>query len=210
MPPRPHLAAFVIALLAMAVSLTAAPKEFFVYFGTYTIAKTESKGIYRSRLDVATGQLSPAELAAPAKDPAFLALHPNGQFLYAIDESADAKRTPGKGLSAYALNTSTGGLTLLAETSTGSSGACHLTVDATGKTLLVANYGGGGVSSVALLPEGRFGSPASVINHTGSSVNQARQKSPHAHAIVVSPESFRPIGSPPEDGPPHPDPKGTP
>lgn len=184
-----RLTATLVALLAVLTPLTAAPKEFFVYFGTYTNAKTESKGIYRSRLDVATGQLSPAALAAPAKDPAFLALHPNGQFLYAIDESADAKRTPDKGLSAYAINPATGALTLLAETSTGSSGACHLTVDATGRALLVANYGGGGVSSVALLPDGRFGSPATVINHTGSSVNQARQKSPHAHAIVVAPDN---------------------
>jgi 6-phosphogluconolactonase len=77
MPLR--LTATLVALLAVLTPLTAAPKEFFVYFGTYTNAKTESKGIYRSRLNVATGQLSPAELAAPAKDPAFLALHPNGQ-----------------------------------------------------------------------------------------------------------------------------------
>ena len=48
----------------MAASLSAAPKEFFVYFGTYTNAKTGSKGIYRARLDVATGKLSAAELAA--------------------------------------------------------------------------------------------------------------------------------------------------
>jgi 6-phosphogluconolactonase len=186
---RLRFAPLAALLLAVITPLTAAPKEFFVYFGTYTDAKTASKGIYRSRLDVATGKLSPAELAAPAKDPAFLALHPNGQLLYAIDESADVKRTPGKGLSAYAINPATGALTFLAETSTGSSGACHLTVDATGRALLVANYGGGGVSSVALNTDGRFGSLGSVINHTGSSVNPERQESPHAHAIVVSPDN---------------------
>ena len=190
MSPRPHLPSILAALfLAVLTPLTAAPREFFVYFGTYTNAKTESKGIYRSRLDVATGQLSPAELAAPAKDPAFLALHPNGQFLYAIDESADAKRTPGKGLSAYAINPTTGALTLLAETSTGSSGACHLTVDATGRAVLIANYGGGGISSVTLTPDGRFGALGPVINHTGSSVNPARQKSPHAHGVYLSPDN---------------------
>ncbi len=162
----------------------AAENEFFVYFGTYT--KAPSKGIYRSRLDVATGRLSPAELAVAAKDPAFLALHPNGKFLYAIDESADVKRTPGQGLSAYALDAKSGELTLLNRQSTGSSGACHLSVDATGRTVLVANYGGGGVSAVSLQPDGRLGGIGSVIQHTGSGVNPARQKAPHAHEIVIS------------------------
>ena len=178
---RPTL---VLMLATLTASAFAADKEFFVYFGTYT--KAPSKGIYRSRLDLATGRLSAAELAAEAKDPAFLALHPGGSFLYAIDESADSKRTPGQGLSAFALNPATGALTLLNRQATGSSGACHLAVDATGRTVLVANYGGGGVSAVALTPDGRLGAVGSVIPHTGSSVNPARQKGPHAHEIVVS------------------------
>lgn len=178
--------ALTLAMLT-ATGVFAAEKEFFVYFGTYT--KAPSKGIYRSRLDVATGRLSPAELAIEAKDPAFLALHPSGKFLYAIDESADVKRTPAAGVSAYALNAKSGELTLLNQQSTGSSGACHLSVDATGRTVLVANYGGGSVSSIALQPDGRLGALGTVAQHTGSSVNPARQKGPHAHQIVVSPDN---------------------
>jgi 6-phosphogluconolactonase len=176
--------ALTLAMLTAATSALAAEKEFFVYFGTYT--KAPSKGIYRSRLDVATGRLSPAELAVEAKDPAFLAVHPSGKFLYAIDESADAKRTPSAGVSAYALDAKSGALTFLNQQSTGSSGACHLSIDATGRTVLVANYGGGGVSAITLQPDGRLGAVGSVIQHTGSSVNPARQKGPHAHQIVVS------------------------
>lgn len=176
-----------VAMLATTIFVGAAtPTEFFVYFGTYTNAKTASKGIYRARFDATTGKLSPAELAAEAKDPAWLALHPTGKFLYAIDESADAKRTPGQGLGAYALDAKTGALTLLNRQSTGSSGACHITVDATGRTVLVANYGGGGVSAVTLQPDGRLGVIGSVIQHTGSSVNPSRQKGPHAHQIITS------------------------
>ncbi len=182
----PRLASF---LSAFAVTVTAtfaatAPTDFLVYFGTY--AKAPSKGIYRSHFDAATGRLSPAELAAEAKDPAFLALHPKGNVLYAIDESADTQRTPGQGLAAYSIDPKSGSLTLLNRQSTGSSGACHLTVDATGRAILVANYGGGGVSAVALSPDGRLGAVGSVIQHTGSSVNPARQKGPHAHQIITS------------------------
>jgi 6-phosphogluconolactonase len=67
----------------------------------------------------------------------------------------------------------------------GGAGPCHLVVDRKGRTVLVANYGGG---SVAALPVGRDGtlSPASsVIQHTGSSVNASRQKEPHAHSINI-------------------------
>ena len=50
-----------------------------VYIGTYTGAK--SKGIYLSRFDSVTGQLSSPELAVETKNPSFLAVHPNGRLL---------------------------------------------------------------------------------------------------------------------------------
>lgn len=185
----PRLLLLLATLTATVTSMfaAAASTDFHVYFGTYT--KAASKGIYRARFDATTGKLSPAELAAEAKDPAFLALHPSGKFLYAIDESVDAKRSPGAGLTAYSINAATGNLTLLNRQSHGSSGACHLSVDATGRTLLVAHYGGGSVSSVSVSPDGRLGELGSLIQHTGSSINAARQKGPHAHAIVLSPDN---------------------
>ena len=184
-----RLASTFTLLFAALTSLAAAPQAYHVYFGTYTNAKTESQGIYRSRLDVATGRLSPAELAAPAKDPAFLALHPNGKFLYALDESSDPKRTPTTGLSAYAIDPTTGALTLLNQQSPGGPGPCHLAVDATGQTLLVANYSGGSVSAISLQPDGRLGALGSIVTHTGSSVNPGRQKAPHAHGIYFAPDN---------------------
>ena len=184
-----HPLTLTLAMLTATASALAAEKEFFVYFGTYTNAKSTSQGIYRSRLDVATGRLSPAELAAETKDPAWLALHPTGKFLYAIDESANVARQPTTGVSAYALNPTTGALTLLNQQTHGSAGACHLSVDATGRTVLVANYGAGSVSALALQPDGRLGALGSVIQHTGSSVNPARQTAPHAHQILLSPDN---------------------
>ncbi len=184
---RPHLPALAL-LFAMFTPLAASPQAYHVYFGTYTNAKTESQGIYRSRLDLVTGHLSPAELAAPAKDPAFLALHPNGKFLYALDESSDPKRTPTTGLSAYAINPTTGVLTLLNQQTPGGPGPCHLAVDATGQTLLVANYSGGSVSAISVQPDGHLGALGSVVKHTGASVNPGRQKAPHAHGIYFAPD----------------------
>lgn len=164
------------------------PKEYFVYFGTYT-NKTQSKGIYRARLDVATGKLSPAEVAAECNDPSFVAVHPNGKFLYAIDERADPAKTPGRGVSAYAIDPKTGALTLLNEQSCGGPGPAHLAVDRAGKCVLVANYAGGSAAALPIGADGRIGPPASVIQHKGSSVNPQRQKEPHAHMIETSPDN---------------------
>lgn len=163
------------------------PKEFQVFFGTYTGEK--SKGIYRARLDVATGKLSPAELAAETRNPAFLAVHPSGFLLYAIDESTDPAKTPGRGVRAYGLNGPTGVLTFLNEQSPGSAGPCHLTVEYDGRSVLVANYSGGSVSVLPLNLEGWLGSPTVVSKHVGSSVHPTRQKQPHAHAINLSPDN---------------------
>src|SRR5678809_632846 len=58
----------------------ATPGEMLVYIGTYTGEK--SKGIYVSRLNPATGQLTPPELAAEVTSPSFLAVHPSRNFLY--------------------------------------------------------------------------------------------------------------------------------
>lgn len=183
-----------IGIVSLCVMLAAAafaaekseapPKEYFVYFGTYTKAK--SKGIYRARLDPATGRLSAAELAAECKDPAFLAVHPTEGFLYAIDESSDPAKTPGRGVRAYSINGRTGALTFLNEQSAGRAGPCHLTVDPDGKCVLVANYSGGSVAVLPLSRDGKLGAPGNVVQHTGSSVHP-RQKGPHAHGIYVTP-----------------------
>ncbi len=177
----------VLATGFTAESTGGAPKEYFVYFGTYT--KGKSEGIYRARLNVETGRLSPAELAATTSDPSFLALHPSGQFLYAIDEGSDPIKTPGRGVKAYAVDPRTGGLTFLNEQSAGGAGPCHLEVDRTGRTLLVANYSGGSVASLPLGADGRIGPAVTLRQHVGSSVHPTRQQRPHAHAINVAPDN---------------------
>ena len=163
----------------------APPREYFVYFGTYT--KATSKGVYRARLDTTTGRLSAAEIVAECNDPAFLAVHPTERFLYAIDEGTDPAKTPGRGVRAYAVDGHTGALTFLNEQSAGGAGPCHLTVDPDGRCVLVANYGGGSVAALPLSGDGRIGAPGVVVQHAGSSVNPTRQKGPHAHGIYVAP-----------------------
>lgn len=176
----------VLATSAFAAE-TPKPTGYFVYFGTYTGPK--SQGIYRARFDATTGRLGSVELAAECSSPSFLAVHPKGGFLYAIDERSDPVKTPGRGVAAYAIDSRTGGLRLLNQQSAGGPGPCHLTVDRDGRAVLVANYSGGSVAALPLEADGRLGPPRTVRAHAGSSVHPTRQKGPHAHAIDVSPDN---------------------
>jgi 6-phosphogluconolactonase len=187
----------VVAALAAAClfvpSLRAAEKKpapakaYHVYFGTYTGPK--SKGIYVSKLDAATGRLGEARVAAETKSPSFLAVHPNNRVLFAVGEVNDFEGKPAGGVSAFAIDAASGSLTLLNSQTSGGAGPCHLSVDKSGKCVLVANYGGGSIESIKVLPDGRLGDVGSLMQHKGSSVNASRQKEPHAHSINLSPDN---------------------
>jgi 6-phosphogluconolactonase len=179
-----HLCTATIILLT---TLAASATEHFVYFGTYTGGI--SKGIYVSRLDSATGKLSAPELAAETRNPSFLAVHPTEKFLYAVGEVSDAQGKRAGAVNAYALDAKTGKLTALNQQTSGGSGPCHVSVDATGLCALVANYGSGSVAALPIRADGSLGEAATTIQHTGASVNPQRQTRPYAHFIVPSPDN---------------------
>ena len=55
--------------------------------------------------------------------------------------------------------------------------------------IAVANYGAGSTASFPIKENGSLGEAASVMQHEGSSVNEARQKGPHAHSVNFSPDN---------------------
>lgn len=153
-----------------------------VFLGTYT-RNSESQGIYCARLDRATGRLGPVELAAPATDPAWLTRSPDGRFLYAIHAS------PGQA-AAFRVDATTGRLSPLAggPAPGNVNPPSHLAVDATGRTLLAANYRDGYVSSIPIRDDGTTG-PAAIIRHEGRGPHPTRQDRPHPHSVTVSPDN---------------------
>lgn len=184
---RRYFLALMISALPLVAATPAADSapahNLLVYFGTYTGAK--SQGIYSCRLDLATGKLSAAELAGEVANPSFLAIHPNHRYLYAVNEVASFGGKKTGAVAAFALDPGTGKLTLLNQQPSGGDGPCHLNVDASGKAVLVANYGGGSCAVLPILGDGRLDAPSAVIQHAGSSVNKQRQQRPHAHGIYL-------------------------
>jgi 6-phosphogluconolactonase len=169
-----------------ATGKTMPAKAYFVYVGTYTGPK--SKGIYGFRYDPATGQFTPTGLAAEQENPAYLAADPTHRFLYAVSELGNDGKSHGT-VSSYAIDPATGSLKPLNRVDSGGGGACHLTVDDTGKILFVANYGTGNVTSFALNADGSIGRQTGVDQHHGSGPNAERQEGPHSHAAVLSPDN---------------------
>jgi 6-phosphogluconolactonase len=167
---------------ALAASLAAEPLT--VYVGTYT--DTTSRGIYRFTLDPKTGATQPPILAGAAKNPSFLALHPSGRFLYAVGETESFDGKSSGAVSAFAIDQTTGDLTLLGQQPSEGAGPCHLIVDRSGRHVLVANYGGGTVAVLPIAADGRLAPASSVHVHEGSGPNRARQETPHAHGIYLS------------------------
>ena len=156
-----------------------------VYIGTYTGAK--SKGIYVSPFDPATGRLGAPELAASTPSPSFLAMHPDGRHLYAVGETTNLGGKQVGAVNAFRIDEKTGLLTLLNQQSSGGAGPCHLSLDKTGKCVLVANYGSGSVAALPIQADGKLAEPSAAIQHQGSSADPQRQAGPHAHFITVDP-----------------------
>ncbi|MBA3314104.1 MAG: lactonase family protein [Planctomycetota bacterium] len=151
------------------------------YIGTYT-SPGGSQGIYRAVLDVETGELSQPELAAEAPGPSFVAIHPNGQFLYAVHEPTEGD------VSAYAIDAD-GKLKKLNTQSSGGGGPCHVSVSPDGRNVFTASYGAGSLACLPLKADGSLDEASAVIENTGSGPDKARQEGPHLHAIYADGEN---------------------
>lgn len=185
------VAAFLIFALSVlcAEAAPASHKKYFVYVGTYTAeAGSTSKGIYAYRFDSGTGELTSIGLAAETANPSFLAVHPNHRFLYAVNETSNYQGQKSGAVSAFAIDHATGKLTLLNEVASKGADPCYITVDKTGKWVLVANYTGGSVAVFRVLEDGRLGAASAFIQHTGHGADPERQEGPHAHSIDLSPD----------------------
>ena len=151
-------------------------------------ASAEKGAIHAFQFDTKTGALKPLHRTADIQNPFFLAISPDQHFLYAIN----AEKFGGAAdefVAAYAIEDRTGQLKRLNQQSSRGTASCYLDVDATGKTVVVANYASGSVASLPVMKDGSLGEAASFVQHSGASVDPARQKGPNAHSIVVSPDN---------------------
>lgn len=186
-------ASLLLALTLLSLFAAAAPAKpqakYLFYVGTYTEEGSKSKGIYAFRYDPATSEITALGLAAETTNPSWVALHPTGRFLYAVNEVGKYKGPNSGGVSAFSVDRTTGKLTFLNEVASRGADPCYITVDKTGKYVLVANYTGGSVAVFPILADGKLGEASAFVQHTGKGTNPERQEGPHAHSIDLSPDN---------------------
>ena len=148
-----------------------------LYVGTYT------ESIYLVRMDRRSGELLQVGAVKAGANPSFLTIHPNGRVLYAVNELE-----PTGLVSAFAIKSGTAGLTRLNDQPSGGGAPCYVSVERSGRAVLVANYAGGSVALLPIEPNGAL-APAHVVQHTGKGPNAERQEAPHAHCIIPDPSN---------------------
>ncbi len=158
-------------------------RELLVYVGTYTAGASD--GVYLYRLNLASGELRHALTVKGVVNPSFLALDSRRRYLYAVNEVTEFGGKQSGAVSAFAVDQRTGGLSFLNQQSSRGGAPCYVTVDATNRFVLVANYFGGNVSVLPVQRDGSLGEATEVQQYAGSSVNRERQEAPHAHCIVL-------------------------
>lgn len=159
-------------------------KNYLLFVGTYT--KGESKGIYAYRYDASSGHLTSLGLAAETANPSFLAVDPSHRFLYAVNELQDYKGSKSGAVTAFAIDRKTGKLSRLNEVASRGEDPCYISLDKTGKYVLVANYTSGNIAVFPVQKDGSLGDASAFVQHQGTGPNHERQEGPHAHWIETS------------------------
>ena len=171
--------------LSFVLSAQAAEKQYILYVGTYTTG--DSKVIYAYRYSAGTGELEPLGLAAATENPSFLTSDKANEHLFAVNETGNYQGQSSGGVSAFSMDRKTSKLTQLNQVASRGADPCYISFDRSGKYLLIANYTGGTVSVLPVLPNGRLQEAVSVQKNAGAlGPNKERQDAPHAHWIEAS------------------------
>lgn len=166
--------------------------KYLLYVGTYT--DKGAKGIYVYRYDAGSGQLSDSQVAAETVNPSFVTIDDKKRLLYAVNELQKYQNESSGGVSAFSIGPR-GQLHLLNEVASGGADPCYVSIDKSGKYVLVANYTGGSISVFPIRQDGSLGAPTAFIQHKGSGPNRERQEAAHAHWIETSPDNRFAIAS---------------
>jgi 6-phosphogluconolactonase len=172
----------------------------FAYIGTNTGKGNNGEGIYLAEMNTQTGELSHLKLAAKVPSPSWIVIHPSKKFLYAVNEVDDSREHSGS-VSGFAINPSNGDLSAINVVSSEGAGPAHVSIDASGKYAFVANYGGGSIAVLPILPDGSLGAAVDVHRNLGAvgstkatnappgSFAISGHDAPHAHMIAADPQN---------------------
>jgi 6-phosphogluconolactonase len=145
-------------------------------------------GIRAFRLSPESGTLEPAAVTTGCPNAFFLTVSPDHRTVYSLTAGAFGKAETEE-VAAWRLADRHGRLEPLGRRPAGGSGACFVSTDPSGRTLLLAHYGGGSVATLPLAADGSLVGDPIVVRHEGTGHDPGRQEGPHAHAIIAGPRT---------------------
>jgi 6-phosphogluconolactonase len=126
------------------------------------------RGIHFFEMDRTTGALRPCGVYEMGTSPSCLALNAGGTCLYSTNETDRVGESNEGTVSAFAISRTDGQLKLLNTVRSGGAGPTYVSVHPSGKFLLVANYFGGSVAVLPILPNGGLSAATDVKVDTGT------------------------------------------
>ncbi|MCO6454974.1 MAG: lactonase family protein [Pirellulaceae bacterium] len=182
-----HLLCIAVPLTLFSLATSGRAAELLVFVSAF--APGEAGAIQACRLDLETGKLTETHKTGDIENPFFMALSPDKKTLYSIHAPGSFGGKTDEQVAALAIENDQGQLRLLNRQSTRGTASCYLHVDATGQTLVVANYTTGNVAALPVRADGSLDEAATTFQHAGASINPTRQMEPHPHCMVISPDN---------------------
>jgi len=179
---RISIARIFFLCLAILAQCRNGSRTFKLLVGTYT-GSSEEDGIYVFEFNSRTGDIKAVSKISGEENPSYLAVSADRKFVYAVNEVKDGK------VSSFRFNDKTGELTLLNRVSSGGVNPCYISVDNRNKYLFAANYGSGTLSAIPSNEDGSLRDDLQIIREEGSGPDLQRQKGPHVHCTVLSPDN---------------------
>ncbi|HPA18786.1 MAG TPA: lactonase family protein [Verrucomicrobiae bacterium] len=157
------------------------------------------RGIHIFEADRLTGALTPRGVYEAGSSPNCLAVNDGGTRLYCTNETDHVGEANEGTVSALAIDRADGHLTLLNTVASGGAGPTHVSIHPSGRFLLVANYFGGSVAVLPVLPDGQLGAATDIKKDEGA-IGPARPSNAppgsfafsghdrtHAHMVTADP-----------------------
>jgi 6-phosphogluconolactonase len=157
------------------------------------------RGIHVFDVNRTTGALTPSGIVEIGTSPSCLTINATGARLYSANETERVGDDKQGTASAFVISRTDGGLQLLNTVRTGGAGPTYVSVHPGGRHLLVANYFGGSVAVLPILPDGRLGEVSDVKIDAGAIGPRRATHAPsgsfavsghdrtHAHMIQADP-----------------------
>ncbi|MFD1316368.1 lactonase family protein [Namhaeicola litoreus] len=159
-------------------------KETFLFVGSFTNGEI-GNGIHVYTFNQQNGSSELVHSENGLINSSFLALSPNGKYLYAATDTQ--LKTEGY-VSSFYVDSETGNLKFLNKQLAGGRNPVHINLHPKGEFLINSNYTDAGISLFPIKEDGTLSAYTELFTFEGSSVLQPRQDKAHVHSSNFSPK----------------------